>query len=158
MSITSHKLGSQDFWQIANSILNTGKSALPPLFIGPEVLSSASDKAKLFAEIFSQNSNLDDSGIFLPAYPSRTNLKLHNIFVTPKMVKQVIVNLLCISINLPYDHPWNTVVTSGLVPLIAIWNFKISYKNRYAVLSVLHLLPIFNLWLIVEMNQLKSFL
>ena len=36
---------------------------IPPLFSRLEVLSSASDKAKLFAEIFSENSNLDDSGI-----------------------------------------------------------------------------------------------
>ena len=57
------------------------------------MLSSASDKAKLFAENFSKNSNLDDSGITLPAFPSRTNLKLHNISVTPKMVKKVIMNL-----------------------------------------------------------------
>ena len=54
---------------------------------------SASDKAKLFAENFSKNSNLDDSGISLPVFPSRTNLKLHNISVTPKMVKKVIMNL-----------------------------------------------------------------
>ena len=57
------------------------------------MLSSASDKAKLFAENFSMNSNLDDSGISLPVFPSRTNLKLHNISVTPKMVKKVIMNL-----------------------------------------------------------------
>ena len=56
--ITSQKL--------ANSVLNKGKSAIPPLFNGPEVLSSASDKAKLFPENFSKNSNLDDSGISLP--------------------------------------------------------------------------------------------
>ena len=49
-----------------NSILKKGKSAIPPLFNGPEVLSSGSDKAKLFAENFSKNSNLDDSGISLP--------------------------------------------------------------------------------------------
>ena len=73
-SITSQKLGSRDFWRIVNSVLNKGKSALPPLFNGPEVLSFASDKAKLFAEKFSMNSNLDDSGISLPAFPSRTNL------------------------------------------------------------------------------------
>ena len=41
---------------------------------------------------FSRNSNLDESGISLPASPSRTNLKLHNISVTPKMVKKVIMN------------------------------------------------------------------
>ena len=91
-SITSQKLGSQDFWRIANSVLNKGKSAIPPLFNGLEVLSSASDKAKLFAKNFSKSSNLDDSGISLPVFPSRTNLKLHNISITPKMVKKVITN------------------------------------------------------------------
>ena len=60
-SITSQKLGSRDFWRIANSVLNKSKSAIPPLFNGPEVLSSASDKAKLFAKNFPKNSNLDDS-------------------------------------------------------------------------------------------------
>ena len=57
------------------------------------MLSSASDKAKLFAENFSLNTNLDDSGISLPVFP---NLKLHNISLislTPKMVKKVIMNL-----------------------------------------------------------------
>ena len=78
-SITSQKLGSPDFWPIANSVLNNGKSAIPPLFNDPEVLSSASDKAKLFAEDFSKNANVDDSGISLPVFLSRTNLKLHNI-------------------------------------------------------------------------------
>ena len=57
------------------------------------MLSYASDKAKLFAKNFSKNSNLDDLGISLPVFPSRTNLKLHNISVTPKMVKKVIMNL-----------------------------------------------------------------
>ena len=49
--------------------------------------------AKLFAENVSKNPNLGDSGISLPVFPSRTNLKLHNIFVTPKMVKKVIMIL-----------------------------------------------------------------
>ena len=86
-SITSQKLGSRDFWRIANSVLNKGKSAIPPLFNGPEVLSSASDKAKLFTENFSKNSNLDDLGISLPVFLSRTNLKLHNISELPRWLK-----------------------------------------------------------------------
>ena len=49
--------------------------------------------AKLFAKNFSTNSNLDDSGVSLPVFRSRTNLKLHSISVTPKMVKKVITNL-----------------------------------------------------------------
>ena len=32
------------------------------------------------------------------------------------------LRLFCISINLPYDHAWNTVVTSGLVFPVATWN------------------------------------
>ena len=92
-SITSQKLGPGDFLRIANNVLNRGKSAIPPLFNGPELLSSASDKAKLLAENFSKNSNLDDSGISLPVFPSRTNLKLHNISAAPKMFQKVIKNL-----------------------------------------------------------------
>ena len=57
------------------------------------MLSSAFDKAKLFAENFSKNSNLDDSGISLTFFLSRTNLKRHNISVTHKIVKKVITNL-----------------------------------------------------------------
>ena len=38
-------------------------------------------------------SNLDDSGISSPVFPSRTDLKLHNISITRKMVKKVITNL-----------------------------------------------------------------
>ena len=93
-SITYQNLGSLDFWRIANSVRNNkGKSAIAPLFNGPEVLPTVSDKAKLFAENFSKKSNLDDSGISLPLFPARTNLKLYNISVTPKMAKKVIMNL-----------------------------------------------------------------
>ena len=70
--ITSQKLGSQDVWRIASSVLNKGKSVIPLLL----VLSSVSDKTKLFAENFCKNSNLNDSSVSLPAFPSRTNLKL----------------------------------------------------------------------------------
>ena len=91
-SITSQKLGSWDFWRIANSVLNKDKSAVPPLFNGLEVLSSATNKAKSFAKNFSRNSNLDDSGFSLSVFLSRTNLKLHNISETPKLVQKVITN------------------------------------------------------------------
>ena len=92
-SITSQKLGSRDFCQIANSVTNKGKSGIPLLFNDLQVLSSASNKAKLFAKSFSKSSNLDDSDISLPVFPSRTIVKLHNVSVTPKIVKKVITNL-----------------------------------------------------------------
>ena len=63
-----------------------------PLISRPEVFFSASDKAKLFPENFSKNFNLVDSAISLPVFPSRTKLKLHNIPVTPKMFKKIIMN------------------------------------------------------------------
>ena len=72
-SITCLKLDSHDFWQIANSVLDKGTSVIPPLFNGLDVLSSASGKAKLFAENFSKNSSLDHSGISLSVFPSRIN-------------------------------------------------------------------------------------
>ena len=88
--ITPQKLGPSDFKWIVNNVLNNvlskGKSAKPPLFSSPEVLSSTSNKTKLFAENISKNCNLDYSGISLPVFPSRTILKLH------KMVKNVIMN------------------------------------------------------------------
>ena len=92
-SITSQKLGSWEFWRIANSVLDKGKSAMPPLFSDSEVSFSTSGKAKLLGKNFSKNSNIDDLGISLPVLPSRTNLKLQKISVTPKMVKKVITNL-----------------------------------------------------------------
>ena len=58
-----------------------------------EMLSSTSNKTKLLVKNFSENSNLDESGIFLPVFPSRTNLKLHHISKTPKIVKKVIMDL-----------------------------------------------------------------
>ena len=63
---------------------------MPPLFNDPEVL-PLSDKAKLLTKNFSKYSNLKDSVIFLPAFPSRANLKLH-VSVTSKMVKKIIIN------------------------------------------------------------------
>ena len=56
------------------------------------MLPSVSDKARLSAKNFTKNSNLDHSGISLPIFPSRTNLKLY-ISINPKMVKKVIMNL-----------------------------------------------------------------
>ena len=92
-SITSQKIASRDFWGIANSVLNKDKYVIPTLFSNQKVLPSASEKTKLVPKNFSKNSNLDDSGISLPIFSSRTNLKLYNISETPKMAEKVIPNL-----------------------------------------------------------------
>ena len=94
-SMTSQKPGSHDLWQVDNSVLKKGKSAIPPLFNNPEVFSSVSDKAKLFADNFSKNSNLDYSGISLPVFPSGSNLKLHNISISPKIISRLLEGFRC---------------------------------------------------------------
>ena len=38
-------------------------------------------------------------------------------------VKFFLLRLLCISVNLPYGHAWNTFVLSGLVLLDTTWSF-----------------------------------
>ena len=91
----------------------------------------------------------------------RSLLNLHYISIAklpPRLLEPWFVlwslflpRLLCNSINLPYDHAWNTVVMSGLVLLVATWNCWISCKNGHAGLLVLHLLPLFNPCLIFEM-------
>ena len=65
---------------------------MPLLYEDPEVLFSPSDKSKLSAKSFSKNSNLDYSGIFLPALLSRNTLKKHDIHVSSKLVKMLITN------------------------------------------------------------------
>ena len=77
---------------LLRNVLSKSKSTILPLFNIPELLSSASDKAKSFVENFSKYSNLDDSGISLPVFPCRADLKLHNISVKSKMVKKVMIN------------------------------------------------------------------
>ena len=74
-------------------VLNKGKSGITVLLNFTKVFSSLFDKTKLLAEIFSENSNFYDWGIYLPAFSSRTNLKLHNIPVTPKLFEKVITDL-----------------------------------------------------------------
>ena len=56
----------ETFGEFLIDVLNRSKSAITPLFNDPEVLSSAFDKAELYTKNFSENSNLDDSGMSLP--------------------------------------------------------------------------------------------
>ena len=60
--------------KIVDTRLNNGESAIPPLFSGPHVLSSAYNKVNLFVENFSKNSNLDESCISLLALSENADL------------------------------------------------------------------------------------
>ena len=85
--------------------------------------SPASDKANLFAKNFYRNSNLDDSGISLPVFPSRTNLKLHNISITPTMIEKIM--------NLDSCR-----VSGELVPLPYSWGRSTRYSYKLQDFSV----------------------
>ena len=67
-SIFPQKIGSWDFWLIANSVLNKGQAALSPLNNGLHIV-TASDQAKFFVENVSKNLSFDDSNISLPTFP-----------------------------------------------------------------------------------------
>ena len=94
------------------------RSLISPLLNGPEVLCSASDKAKLFAKNFFKNSYLDESGISLAVFPSRTNLKLPDIYATPKLVKKIITNLDLSKASGPYFIP--VVVLKNREPYLLV--------------------------------------
>ena len=174
--LLSRRFGSRDFWGIANSVFKKGKSAIPPLFNGLEVLPSASDKAKLFAENFFKNSNLDDSGISLTAFPFRTNLKLHNISVTPKMVRRVVMNLDMAKASVPdcvpvvvlkncepelcYILAFNKSSTSLLtslffqfVRMFHLWSLYLRMLGKVLLLKTTALL-VFFLWLVKSSKNL----
>lgn len=91
--IVGQSVGSRDFWRIYKSISNKGKSSVPPLFNGPEVLTSTSDKAELLARFFSSNSSLDDSGHQLPEFPSRTGEEFCTVDITTVKIANIIKSL-----------------------------------------------------------------
>lgn len=62
------KLSSCVFWKISNKILNRGILPVPSSINDPEVISSVSDKAKIFAMNVASNSMLDDKGHLLPDF------------------------------------------------------------------------------------------
>ena len=138
------------------------------------MLSSASDRAKLFVENFSVNFNLDDSGISLPVFPSRTNLKLHNISITPNIFRKVVMDLDlskasgpdCIPVmvlkncepKLSYILPNSS--TSVLRSLVfqtvgrfPLWSLYIRMLGKGLLLKTTALL-VFSLWLVKSLKNL----
>ena len=63
-TITSQKLGSYDFWRIANRVFSKGKSA------SPEVFFSIPNEAKMILKMFSGSSTPDNSRDPLPFFPT----------------------------------------------------------------------------------------
>ena len=88
-------------------------STIPSPFNGSEKLPSESDKTKLIAENLFKNSKLDDSLISEHSFPSKTNLKLHNTPVIPKLVKKFITN-----------HDSSKVSGPDCIPVVVLENFE----------------------------------
>ena len=88
-SMTSQKLNLCNFWQIANIVLTKGESATFCLPNDSEMVSSAHDKAKLFAESFVKTVILMTQLFFYLIYPLELYIIfMHDIYVTPKFVKR----------------------------------------------------------------------
>ena len=100
----------------SNNVLKKGKSIIPPLFNGPNVSSSASNKAKLFPKSFSKNFNLDDSvSLYLFSlleliWNCRTFLiKNPNQKINKKNYNTLILNQKSTLNNL-FSAPWQNVI------------------------------------------------
>ena len=89
-SIVSQKFDSHDFWRIANSVFNKSKSAIPPDSTAQRFYLLFLIMQNCLLKTFLKTLILMTQVSF---FPSRTSLKLHNISVTPKMFKKVIMNL-----------------------------------------------------------------
>ena len=98
----------------------------------------------MFDENFHKNFNLDDSGFSLPVFPSKTNLKLQNIPVTPKMVRKVIIKLNLSKVSGPKElsggskelRVWTFLHTSWLVCVFKNVRERSTAKN-YCPVSLL---------------------
>ena len=80
-------------FEIANSVFNKGKSAVPSLFNDLVVLSSPSDKQIFLLKTHLGTLILMTQMISLPVFPSRTDLKMQYISVTLKLVEMFISKL-----------------------------------------------------------------
>ena len=75
--------------------------------------------------------HLDYLGISLPVFPSRANLKLHNISISPKMVKKVITNLDLSKHNKPYS---SKASGSDCIPVVVVRNCEPKLSDMLAEL------------------------
>ena len=84
-----------------------------------------------------------DLGFYIIPTDNRASKKLEALVCSMKFL---LMRLLCISINLPYAHVWNTVVMSRLVLLVVTCCYLYKLEKQVSMTVTLHL-P----WLIAEM-------
>ena len=73
-----------------------------------------------------------DWGSYIFSIAKTTSKKIGALIHSMKFL----LRLLCISINVPYGHAWNTVVMSGVVLVAVTSNCFISYKKRICMTIV----------------------
>ena len=93
LEISNERPETRGFWKISRKVWNCGKPSIPTLVNGPEVISSSSEKAKLFAANFAANSTLDDHGHPLPDFPQLTDCLLSKFSVTSKEIGKLVRKL-----------------------------------------------------------------
>ena len=99
------------------------------------MFSPASNKAKLCSKILRENSNFNDSGSSLPGFPSGTNVKLHSISVTPKMIKTS--GPVCILFILLYHLPQGGKATTRRQLTFDQWWFWRGFLFQYVFGKIL---------------------
>ena len=117
LQIEAEAIGSTQLCKITNKVLNKGKSPIPTLLNGPNVISSLKDKATMFGDLFAENRNLDDQASPIPELHSRTNNLISNIKVTVKYVRKYIDKLSVSKATGPVEIP--VVVLKNTAPELA---------------------------------------
>ena len=106
---------------LVNSVSGS-RLELSHIFLRTQALRTFGELLTTF-DNFCNNSNLDDSGISLTVFPSRNNLKSHNISLTPKVVKKVIIIL-----------EFSKASSPDCIPVVVLKNCEPELSNMLAEL------------------------
>ena len=118
--ISDQTLGSKDFWRILNSVLNRGKSSVPPLVSGSQIIQSSKGKAEVFATMFAEHCRLSSAPKFPPYFEPRKSSEdlsetgLDDIQFTPFVISRVLSKLDTASASGPDRIP--AIVLKQLAP------------------------------------------
>ena len=117
LRVTRHLIiGNILNWLLNLNNFNAGKTQLVSF---DRSNSTGTIDVKMDSFVLEEKSSFKMLGL---TFSSKLDWGFYIISIAKTASKKILLRLLCISINLPYAHVWNTVVTSGLVPLHATWD------------------------------------
>ena len=158
--ISPERIESREFGRITNKIPSRGKSLVLSIINGPEVISSSSDKAKLFAGIFAANSTLDDSNHPLPDFPSRTNCTIPKFKVTLKVISKLIHYLQSSKATCPDQIPVVVFkhISTELSPMLAKLFNRCLQGEMFSMFfeDIYHLSSFQKLWRAIWCNKIPA--